>query len=144
MFERYTEKARKTIFYAGIEARELGAASIETEHLLLGLLRADTALTNILLEPEERVEDIRARIHAATAGNQPLPTSVDTPMSEECKRVLTNAADQADRLGHSGIGAEHLLLALIEEKGSLAASVLTEHGMTIEQARELVRQSPSA
>lgn len=144
MFERYTEKARKTIFYARMEAGELGAPAIETEHLLLGLLRADTALANILLKPDERVEDIRARIHAITVRNQPLPTSVDMPMSEQCKRVLTNAADEADRLAHSVIGAEHLLLALMQEKGSLAASLLAQHGMTIEQAEELVRQSPSS
>ena len=52
MFELYNEKARRTIFYAQVEAAELGAPSIETEHLLLGLLRADTALSNVVLQAD--------------------------------------------------------------------------------------------
>jgi ATP-dependent Clp protease ATP-binding subunit ClpC len=142
MFERYNEKARKTIFYARTEAGDLGASSIETEHLLLGLLRADTVLNNSLLSDNERVEDLRSRIHDITAPNQPVPTTVDMTMSQECQQALAVALDEADRHDHSSIGTEHLLLGLMQQPRSLAAKLLTERGMTLEQARAFVDALP--
>ena len=66
MFERYTEKARRVIFFARYEASQFGSPYIETEHLLLGLLREDKALTNRFLRSHASVESIRKQIEGHT------------------------------------------------------------------------------
>jgi len=101
MFERYTEKARRVIFFARYEASQFGSPYIETEHLLLGLLREDKALTTRFLRSHTSVESIRKQIEAHTTIREKVSTSVDLPLSNECKRVLAYAAEEAERLGHS-------------------------------------------
>ena len=91
MFERYTEKARRVIFFARYEASQFGSPYIETEHLLLGLLREDKALTNRFLRSHASVESIRKQIEAHTTIREKVSTSVDLPLSNECKRVLAYA-----------------------------------------------------
>ena len=110
MFERYTEKARRVIFFARYEASQFGSPYIETEHLLLGLLREDKALTNRFLRSHASVESIRKQIEQHTTVREKVSTSVDLPLSNECKRVLAFAAEEAERLSHKHIGTEHLLL----------------------------------
>src|ERR1035438_10449878 len=88
MFERYTEKARRVIFFARYEASQFGSPYIETEHLLLGLLREDKALTNRFLRSHASVESIRKQIEGHTTIREKVSTSVDLPLSNECKRVL--------------------------------------------------------
>ncbi len=92
MFERYTEKARRVIFFARYEASQFGSPYIETEHLLLGLLREDKALTNRFLRQHSSVDSIRKQIEAHTTVREKVSTSVDLPLSNECKRVLAYAA----------------------------------------------------
>lgn len=101
MFERYTEKARRTVFYARYEASQFGSPYIETEHLLLGLLRENKALTNLFLGAHQPVEEIRRKIEARTVRNEPTSTSVDLPLSNEGKRTMAYAAEEAERLGTS-------------------------------------------
>jgi len=76
--------------------------------LLLGLLREDKALTNRFLRSHASVESIRKQIEAHTTIREKVSTSVDLPLSNECKRVLAYAAEEAERLGHKHIGTEHL------------------------------------
>ena len=116
MFERYTEKARRVIFFARYEASQFGSPYIETEHLLLGLLREDKALTNRFLRSHASVESIRKQIEGRTTIREKVSTSVDLPLSNECKRVLAYAAEEAERLSHKHIGTEHLLLGLAERR----------------------------
>ena len=78
MFERYTEKARRVIFFARYEASQFGSPYIETEHLLLGLLREDKALTNRFLRSHASVESIRKQIEAHTTIREKVSTSVST------------------------------------------------------------------
>src|SRR5262249_40921284 len=100
MFERYTEKARRVIFFARYEASQFASPYIETEHLLLGLVREDKALALRFLRGAE-FESLRGQIEAKSpAGNKPISTSVDLPLSNECKRVLAYAAEEAVRLSH--------------------------------------------
>ena len=136
MFERYTEKARRVVFFARYEASEFGAPSIETEHLLLGLLREDDALANRFLPSIDSVKSIRQRIRAVTPARPKISTSVDLPLSHESKRVLAYAAEEADKLKHKHIGTEHLLLALLREEKSLAATLLRERGLSLERVRQ--------
>src|SRR5664280_421686 len=116
MFERYTEKARRVIFFARYEASQFGSPYIETEHLLLGLLREDKALTNRFLRSHASVESIRKQIEGHTTIREKILTSVDLPLTNECKRVLAYAAEEAERLSHKHIGTEHLLLGLMREE----------------------------
>jgi ATP-dependent Clp protease ATP-binding subunit ClpC len=136
MFERYTEKARRVIFFARYEASQFGSPYIETEHLLLGLLREDKALTNRFLKGHDQVEGIRKQIEDHTVVREKVSTSVDLPLSNEGKRVLAYAAEEAERLSHKHIGTEHLLLGLLREENSFAAQILKERGVMLSQIRE--------
>src|SRR5438270_26939 len=136
MFERYTEKARRVIFFARYEASQFGSPYIETEHLLLGLLREDKALTNRFLRSHASVESIRKQIEGHTTIREKVSTSVDLPLSNECKRVLAYAAEEAERLSHRHIGTEHLLLGLLREEKCFAAEILHERGLRLSTIRE--------
>lgn len=136
MFEKYTEKARRVIFFGRYEASQFGARCIETEHLLLGLLREDKALTNRFFRESTPVENIRKQIEASTVVGEKVSTSVDMPLSDESRRVLGHAAEEAERLLHKHIGTEHLLLGLLREEGSFAARILNEHGVHLSAVRE--------
>ena len=136
MFEKYTEKARRVIFFARYEASQFGSPFIETEHLLLGLLREDKALTNRFLRSHASIESIRKQIEGRTPIREKVSTSVDLPLSQECKRVLAYAAEEAERLAHKHIGTEHLLLGLLREDKSFAAEILHERGLRLSTLRE--------
>src|SRR5271157_2161553 len=136
MFERYTEKARRVIFFARYEASQFGSPYIETEHLLLGLLREDKALANRFLRSHAAVESIRKQIEGHTTIREKVSTSVDLPLSHECKRVLAYGAEEAERLGHKHIGTEHLLLGLLREEKCFAAEILHERGLRLSTIRE--------
>jgi len=143
MFERYTEKARRVIFFARYEASQFGSPYIETEHLLLGIVREDKALSNRLLRSE--VASIRKQVESQTTAREKTSTSVDLPLSNECKRVLAYAEEEAERLSHKHIGTEHLLLGLLREEKCFAAQILKERGVQLSQVREeLVRQPHEA
>jgi len=134
MFERYTEKARRVIFFARYEASQYGAHAIEAEHVLLGLLREDKLLVEALFKtPYTTPEVIRKEIEAASPTHEKVSASVDLPLSTGCKKVLSYAADESKRLEHRHIGTAHLLLGIIREGRSLAARVLAGHGITAEQ-----------
>ena len=141
MFERYTEKARRTIFFARYEASRFGSSFIETEHFLLGLMREDKALTNRFLRSQTAVESIRNQVEGHTTPGQKVPTSVDLPLSHECKRVLAYGAEETERLNHKHIGPEHLLLGLLRETKCFAAQLLGEQGITLDSVRHYVQQS---
>src|SRR5271168_4690342 len=143
MFERYTEKARRVIFFARYEASQFGSPYIETEHLLLGLLREDKALANRFLRSHAAIESIRKQIEAHTTIREKVSTSVDLPLSHECKRVLAYGAEEAERLSHKHIGTEHLLLGLLREEKSFAAEILHERGLRLSAVREEIARSAS-
>ena len=141
MFERYSEKARRVIFFARYEASTFGSPYIETEHLLLGILREDKALANRYLHSYEAIESIRKQIDASTTIREKIPTSVDLPLSHESKHVLAYAAEEAARLDQPVIETEHLLLGLLREEKSFAAEILRERGVTLSQSRDDIRGS---
>jgi ATP-dependent Clp protease ATP-binding subunit ClpA len=217
MFNRYTEKARRVIFFGRYEASQFGSQTIETEHLLLGLLREDKSLSNRFLggetaEPESRaelpaeiveahqriesivqdmenalashefekaraaseaerrereklgqlyqkynlpdapaasfhggpgIESIRNQIESERPRGKKVSTSVDLPLSHECKRALAYGAEEAQLLKHDRIDTEHLFLGLLREESSLAARVLRERGVDLLKARAILSSGPS-
>jgi ATP-dependent Clp protease ATP-binding subunit ClpC len=139
MFERFTETARRTLYFARHETTELGGTTIEAEHILLGLLRADKGPTpHCFAVADLSYTDARARIRAHWGVRQHLPSSVELPFSDETRRILQYAKTEADRLGHRYIGTGHLLLGVLGEEGSFAAGMLRGHGMTLEHLREYI------
>jgi ATP-dependent Clp protease ATP-binding subunit ClpC len=141
MFERYTERARRVIFFARYEASQLGSNGIETEHLLLGLIREGKGLTSRLFSKSHlSMEAIRKEIEGRVIYRDKVSTSVDIPLSVESKRVLSFASEEAERMLHNYIGTEHILLGLLREEKSLAAGILTEKGMRLSAVREEIVQ----
>ena len=137
MFERYTERARRVIFFARYEASQLGSPSIETEHLLLGLIREGKGLTSRLFSKNSLpMEEVRKEIEGRSPYREKVSTSVDIPLSADSKRVLGYAAEEAERMLHNYIGTEHILLGLMREDTSVAATILAEKGMRLSTVRE--------
>src|SRR5437667_5278894 len=98
MFERYTERARRVIFFARYEASMYGSTTIETEHLLLGMMREDPNLTTRFLRGSGTVESIRGEIEARITVKPKVSTSIDLPLTIEGKRILAYAVEEAERL----------------------------------------------
>ena len=146
MFERYTERARRVLFFALYEAKQLGEAFIETQHLLLGLLRQDAGVLLDFITPEQ-ASSIRQEIESEAAvrnqGHPDLPTHGDLPLSSDAKQVLFNSADEAERMGDAHIGVEHMLLGLLREQGTFPAKLLAKNGLELNAVREHL-ESPRA
>ncbi len=144
MFEKYTEKARRVIFFARYEASQFGSPTIEAEHLLLGLIREDKNLTaRFFPQAPVTIQKIRKEIEGRTLVREKVSTSVDLPFSEESKRVLNSAAEESHRFSHKYIGTEHILLGLLREDQSVAAEILREYGISPDLIREELHRSTS-
>jgi ATP-dependent Clp protease ATP-binding subunit ClpC len=136
MFERFTESARRALFFARYEASHLPTMSIGTEHVLLGLARQPTGIVGHLFEQANvSLEDVRKEVEARITPGDPLSTSVEIPFNEETTRALLYAGEEADRLNHSYIGTEHLLLGLLRDENSVAGAILHARGLRVDQAR---------
>jgi hypothetical protein len=142
MFERYTERARRVIFFARYEAVQFGSTTIESEHLLLGLIREDQNLTNRFIRNHAAIESIRIEIEGRTTFREKVSTSIDLPLSNECKRILAYAAEEAERLKHWHIGTEHVLLGILREEKCVAAEILHERGLRLNAIREELARFP--
>jgi hypothetical protein len=133
MFERYTEKARRVIFFARYEASEFGSPVIDTAHLLLGLVREERLLC-FRWVPRAQPEAIRGAVESWTQPQTKIATNIDLPLSPAGKSVLHHALDEADRLNSKHIGTEHLLLGLLQEECK-ASNLLRELGAEVDKLR---------
>lgn len=137
MFERYTESARRVLFFARYEASALGGLSIEADHILLGLTREAKGLVcEVFALSHVSLKQIRQEVEGRAQSGNKVPTSVEIPFSEDAKRTLLFAAEEADRLAHPHIATEHLLLGLLHEGTSPAAKTLAAQGLQLERVRE--------
>jgi len=137
MFERYDEPARRALFFSRYEASQLGSLSIETEHLLLGLMREPTGPAGRILGLLP-LSDIRNDLEGRAAVRAKVTLSVEIPFSAGTKRALHLAAEEADLLRHRHIGPEHLLLGLLREDASVAGSTLGAHGLRVDDVRRQI------
>ncbi len=130
VFDRYTEKARRAVFFARYEAGHLGSASIEPEHMLLGLMRdAAAPLAQI---PQKVRDEIRAEIEAAAPRGTAIPDAADLPLSSPLKRALVRGAREAERSGRKHVDVEHLLFGLLAKDDSSVPRILRRHGINRE------------
>ncbi len=144
MFERYTEQARRALLFARYEASQFGSRTIDSEHLLLGLLRDPRGVTGkFLAHANLAVDDVRDTIESHLARGQKIAMSVEIPFTGGSNRILNFAAAEADRLQHDYVGSEHLLLGILREEQSRAASVLKEKGLRLDMARDEIARLPA-
>lgn len=142
MFERYTERARRVIFFARYEASQYGSPYIETEHLLLGLLREDPALARKFLGQGDIQAEIRSDIERHITLRERISTSVEVPLTNDCKKVLTLAAEESVKLGQRHVGTEHILLGMLGVERSRAAHLLQVRRLKASEVREQLAKSP--
>ncbi len=144
VFERYTERARRGLFYARYEASAIGGRAIDPEHILLGLLRESQGVTSeIFARSGIVVSTVRQAIESSISPRDRLPTSVELPFTVETQHILQSAAREADLLGHNHVGSEHLLLGFLCGPQSLARLLLEEHGMDFDMVRNEIIQLSS-
>ena len=136
MFERYTERARRVIFFGRYESSKSGSTVIESEHLLLGLMREDWKIFGQSLPDSMSIDQIRAEIEKRTVLQKATSLAIDLPLSSECKRILAYAAEEAEHFLHKRIRTEHLLLGIMREENCLAAKILSGLGLKLTAIRE--------
>ena len=136
MFVRYTETARRSIFFARFEAKKLVSLFIEPEHLLLGVLHEDRTVVDRL-----SFDEIYAAIARTFPSGESISTKTDFPLSPAAKRVLSAAAEEADELNHRYIGTGHLVLGLLRDENSLASKVLRQNGLDAKLLRQKITES---
>ncbi|HWD41854.1 MAG TPA: Clp protease N-terminal domain-containing protein [Fimbriimonas sp.] len=146
MWQRFTERARKVVFYAQEEAQRFGVGYVSTEHLLLGLVREeDNVASQVLAKLGVTSKQIRKELEPQMP-KEALP-SQDMTLTPRAKRVIDLAYHAARELNNNYMGTEHLLLALISEGDGLAARVLAKLGVEIDSTTQAViemhEQSPS-
>jgi arabinose-5-phosphate isomerase len=143
MFERYTEKARRTIFFARYEAAICGSRTIEPPHMLLGILReANLTIAAMVAGGSLEVSRIHEEVSAGLTKTNPIATSVDLPLGQDSKSILLQAAAAANDHGHKHIGTEHLLWGVVRHEG-IQTSVLNAHGISREKVEALLQAGPS-
>ena len=138
MWQRFTERARKVVFYAQEEAQKFGEGYVSTEHLLLGLVReSDSVAARVLEKLGVSLNRIRVEVEKQLPRGDARP-SQDMTLTPRAKRVIDLAYDEARNLNNNYIGTEHLLLGLIREGDGLAGRVLAKLGVELERARREV------
>ena len=142
MFDRYTEPARRVIFYSRYMAHQAGSSVIETEHLLLGLLREDMVLAQRFLGSPWAAEQVCREVERRKPVRPMAPRTVDLPLSGASKRTLLLAAEEAERLSSKEIRTEHLLIGLLLNEECLAAELLHGRGLHLDSTREELNRSP--
>jgi Protein of unknown function (DUF3738)/Clp amino terminal domain, pathogenicity island component len=138
MFERYNQPARRALFFARYEASQLGSHTIDTEHLLLGILKQqEQVLVHLLGQAGVAPNEIKALLYSRIGPPGPyIDTSVEIPFSENVKQVFEYTAEEASILLHRHVGTEHLLLGLLRLERGLAFDILREQGLSLAPVRD--------
>src|SRR5207249_11938850 len=131
MFDQFTERARRVIFFARFEASKTGSHAISTDHLLLGLMRENMYLLQDF-PPDSDLAAIRSELFSQPPA-EPVPTSVDIPLTESARRVLQQSAHERYSLKHDLVTSGHLLLGILDEEQSGACTILKRYAIQREQ-----------
>ncbi len=139
MFEKYNEKARRALFFARYEASKLGSRVIESEHVLLGILReGEESVLDLLGRFNVKTEDLRREIEGERVFVERVSSTAELPLSEETKKILAYAAHEAESMLHKSVGSEHLIIGLLRVESSLAQRILLHNGLDLSMVREEV------
>jgi hypothetical protein len=137
MFDRFTDAAKKVMSYARHEAMQLHHEYIGTEHLLLGLVRENSGVAaNVLQNRNIDLEKIRHEVEQIVKPGPSMASMSQLPFTPRAKKVLELSMEEASQLRHNYLGTEHLLLGLIRENEGIAAQVMMNLGVKLEEVRE--------
>src|SRR5262245_24832503 len=139
MFDRFTDRAKKVMNLARQEAQRFNHEYLGTEHILLGLVQEGSGVAaNVLRNMNIDLAKIRTEVEKLVKTGPSMVTMGQLPFTPRAKKVLELSMEEAGNLGHNYIGTEHLLLGLIKENEGIAAKVLTNLGVKLEDVREEV------
>src|SRR5262245_49834792 len=139
MFDRFTDRAKKVMNLARQEAQRFNHEYLGTEHILLGLVQEGSGVAaNVLRNMNIDLAKIRTEGEKLVKTGPSMVTMGQLPFTPRAKKVLELSMEEAGNLGHNYIGTEHLLLGLIKENEGIAAKVLTNLGVKLEDVREEV------
>ena len=139
MYERFTDRARKVMQLANQEAQRFNHEYIGTEHMLLGLVKEGTGVAaNVLKNLEVDLRKIRLEVEKLVQSGPEMITMGKLPQTPRAKKVIEYSMEEARNLNHNFVGTEHILLGLLREQEGVAAQVLMNLGLKLEEVREEV------
>ncbi|GIW75727.1 MAG: ATP-dependent Clp protease ATP-binding protein [Phycisphaerae bacterium] len=139
MFERFTDRARKVMALANQEAQRFNHEYIGTEHILLGLVKEGSGVgANVLKNLDVDLRKVRLEVERLVKSGPEMVTMGKLPQTPRAKKVIEYAIEEARNLNHNYVGTEHLLLGLLREHDGVAAQVLMNLGLKLEEVREEV------
>ena len=139
MYERFTDRARKVMQLANQEARRLNQEYIDTEHILLGLIKEGSGVAaNVLKNLDIDLHTIRLEVEKIVPPGQGIVTKAKLPHKPQAKKVIEYSIEESRKLKHNYVGTEHLLLGLLREQEGVAAQILMNLGLKLEDVREEV------
>ncbi len=138
-YERFTDRAREVMRLANQEAQRFNHEYIGTEHILLGLVREGSGVAaHILKNVDVDLRKIRLEVEKIVQGGPDMVTMGRLPQTPRAKKVFEYAIEEARNLNHNYVGTEHVLLGLIREQESVAAQVLMNLGLRLDDLRDEV------
>src|SRR6201994_4855232 len=139
MYERFTDRARKVMQLANQEAQRFNHEYIGTEHILLGLIKEGSGVAaNVLKNLEVDLRKIRLEVEKLVQSGPDMVTMGKLPQTPRAKKVIEYSMEEARNLNHNYVGTEHILLGLLREQEGVAAQVLMNLGLKLEEVREEV------
>lgn len=139
MYERFTDRARKVMQLANQEAQRFNHEYIGTEHILLGLVKEGTGVAaNVLKNLDIDLRKIRLEVEKIVQAGPDMVTMGKLPQTPRAKKVIEYSIEEARQLNHNYVGTEHLLLGLLREQEGVAAQVLMNLGLKLEDVRDEV------
>lgn len=139
MYERFTDRARKVMQLANQEAQRFNHEYIGTEHVLLGLIKEGSGVAaNVLKNLDVDLRKIRLEVEKLVQSGPDMVTMGKLPQTPRAKKVIEYSMEEARNLNHNYVGTEHILLGLLREQEGVAAQVLMNLGLKLEEVREEV------
>ena len=139
MYERFTDRARKVMQLANQEAQRFNHEYVGTEHVLLGLIKEGSGVAaNVLRNLDVDLRKIRNEVEKIVQAGPEMVTMGKLPQTPRAKKVIEYAIEEARNLNHNYVGTEHLLLGLLREQEGVAAQVLMNLNLKLEEVREEV------
>ena len=139
MYERFTDRARKVMQLANQEAQRFNHEYIGTEHVLLGLIKEGSGVAaNVLKNLDIDLRKIRMEVEKLVQSGPDMVTMGKLPQTPRAKKVIEYSMEEARNLNHNYVGTEHILLGLLREQEGVAAQVLMNLGLKLEDVREEV------
>jgi len=139
MYERFTDRARKVMQLANQEAQRFNHEYIGTEHILLGLVKEGSGVAaNVLKNLDVDLRKIRMEVEKIVQAGPDMVTMGKLPHTPRAKKVIEYAIEEARNLNHNYVGTEHLLLGLLREQEGVAAQVLMNLNLKLDEVREEV------